>query len=133
MGIPVPAANYPRALLIQTVLGLFGVGLWATLGSGRQALAALVGVFIGGVLGTYTWARAARAKAPPTSPGSGLWSVVQMEIVRITLAVLLLYAAIRALPDAFAAVLSTFALCVVTFPIVAGTGTRTKEETVREH
>jgi F0F1-type ATP synthase assembly protein I len=110
----------PRAVRIQLVIGFGGAILWGAFGTGRLAVAALFGGFIGVVLGIHASARFAALQRQQGSPGQSLWSLVQMEIVRIVIAIALLYLALWLLPDAYLATLSTFAATLLVYPFVSG-------------
>jgi ATP synthase I chain len=112
------ADHVPRAVQAQLVVGLAGALIWGAFGTGRLAAAASFGGVTGVILGIYTSVRVAVLQGRVGSPGQGLWALIQMEIIRLVLAIAALYLAFWLFPDAFVATLSTFIATLVVFPFL---------------
>lgn len=112
MRISVPA----RVVLAQFAVGVVGAVAWGSAGGARDALAALVGGSIGAASSTYLALRMGTAASTTTDAGAALGRFVWAWIVKIVVAVGLLYAAARWAPDALPAVVSTFVAALMVYP-----------------
>lgn len=111
MRIPVPA----RVVLAQLGVGVVGALVWWSFGGSRDALGALAGGAIGAASSLYLALRigTARAQAPAGAAFAGfLWG----WIVKIVVAVGLLWTVARLAPDTLPAVVSTFVAAVMVYP-----------------
>lgn len=104
-----------RVVLAQLGMGAVGALVWWSLGGSRDALGALAGGSIGAASSLYLALRMSAARAP-ASAGRSFAGFVWGWAVKVVVAVGLLWAAARLAPDAFPAVVSTFALALMVYP-----------------
>jgi len=103
-----------RVVLAQFGVGAVGALVWWSFGGSRDALGALAGGSIGAASSLYLALRT--GTAGPTSAGFAFARFLWGWIVKIVIAVGLLWAAARYAPDALPAVVSTFALALMVYP-----------------
>jgi F0F1-type ATP synthase assembly protein I len=112
-----------RVVLAQFGVGVVGALVWWSVGSGRDALGALAGGSIGAASSFYLALRMGTAPATATA-GSAFAGFLWGWIVKLVVALGLLWAAARLAPDAFPALLSTFALAVMVYPFFGSSAAR---------
>lgn len=101
--------------MAQLAVGVVGALVWWSIGGGRDALGALAGGSIGAASSLYLALRMSTAPAD-TSAGAAFAGFLWGWLVKLAVAIGLLWAAARLAPDAFPALLSTFALAVMVYP-----------------
>lgn len=111
MRIPVPA----RVVLAQLGVGVVGALVWWSFGGSRDALGALAGGTIGAASSLYLALRMGTARAP-ASASLAFAGFVWGWIVKVLVAIGLLWAAARLAPDTLPAVVSTFVIAVMVYP-----------------
>ena len=111
MRIPVPA----RVVLAQLGVGVVGALAWWSFGDSRDALGALAGGSIGAASSLYLALRMGTASAP-ASAGAAFAGFLWGWVVKVVIAVGLLWAVARYAPDTLPAVVSTFALALMVYP-----------------
>lgn len=111
MRIPVPA----RVVLAQLGIGVVGALVWWSFGGSRDALGALAGGTIGAASSLYLALRMGTARAPANA-GLAFAGFLWGWIVKVLVAIGLLWTAARLAPDALPAVVSTFALALMVYP-----------------
>jgi F0F1-type ATP synthase assembly protein I len=102
-------------VLAQLGVGLVGALVWWSFGGSRDALGALAGGSIGAASSLYLALRIGAARAPSAAAsafGGFLWGWV----IKVVVAIGLLWIAARYAPDAFPAVVSTFASALMVYP-----------------
>lgn len=106
-----------RVILWQVGVGVAGAVVWFVAGSPRDALAALAGGGIGAVLSLYMALKLMVAPGETLTAGRALGAFLWAEVVKLLLAVGLLYAAVQVFPDALAAVVTTFGASLAVYVI----------------
>jgi F0F1-type ATP synthase assembly protein I len=112
-----------RVVLAQFGVGVVGALVWWSVGSGRDALGALAGGSIGAASSFYLALRMGTAPATATA-GSAFAGFLWGWLVKLVVAIGLLWTAARLAPDAFPALLSTFALAVMVYPFFGSSAAR---------
>jgi hypothetical protein len=92
-----------------------GAVLWGSFGGSRDALGALAGGSIGAASSLYLALRMGTARAPANA-GSAFAGFLWGWVIKIVVAVGLLWAVARLAPDALPAVISTFVAAVMVYP-----------------
>lgn len=119
MRLNVPA----RVVLAQFGVGVVGALVWWSFGSSRDALGALAGGLIGAASSLYLALKVGIAPATATA-GTAFAGFLWGWVIKLVVAVGLLWTAARLAPDAFPALLSTFALAVMVFPFFGTSSAR---------
>lgn len=89
--------------------------IWWSFGSSRDALGALAGGGIGAVSSLYFALRTGTAVAP-ASAGAAFGGFLAGWVVKVVVAIGLLWTAAQLAPDAFPAVVSTFVAAIMVYP-----------------
>ena len=110
-----PSRIARRVILWQLGVGAAGALAGLLVGGPRQALGALTGGGIAAILSLYTALRLTVAPGDTLTAGRALGAFLWAEIVKLLLAVGLLYAAAQVLRDALAAVVLTFSAALVVY------------------
>ena len=104
-----------RVVLAQLGVGVVGALVWWSFGGSRDALGALAGGSIGALSSLYLALRMGTARAPANA-GSAFAGFLWGWVVKVVVAVGLLWTAARLAPDALPAVVSTFVAAVLVYP-----------------
>lgn len=112
-----PSRIARRVILWQVGVGVAGAALGFVVGDARDALGALAGGGIAAVLSLYTALRLRVAPGETPGPAQALGAFLWAEIVKLLLAVGLLYAAAQVMPDALAALVITFGAALAVYVI----------------
>lgn len=104
-------------VLAQFGVGVVGALVWWSFGGSRDALGALAGGSIGAAASLYLALKT--GPAAPASAGFAFAGFLWGWVVKVVIAVGLLWTAARLAPDAFPAVVSTFAAALMVYPFYA--------------